>query len=179
MIILVKGLQGKGKTAWTVGRMVDLVLHHGYTFAECVGNVHCPLFEQWGYTHLTNEAMRTYVAKLAREGIRHRVVICDEAARVFPHRLYTDKAQTETLIALWQDEKLFHQFLFTAQLGLAVDKLIRDAHQVTVIPNYDPSNRDEVRYTQIDQRYHTVQRNLVMRRHQWVHTLYDRWEFVQ
>lgn len=177
MITTIKGKQGSGKTTLMVGAMCHHVKHDGYSFADCVGNVYCPEFIEYGYVHLTNKDLREYVGRIAREGIRHKVILVDEVGRVFPARWYGDRDQQEALIGLFQDEKLFHLVYATAHAGTGYDKLMRDARQRTVIPAYDKARPDEVPYTVICDLNKTITEG-VMRNARWIQSMYNRWEFV-
>lgn len=85
------------------------------------------------YHYLRNKNMVQFIHVMVTKGVKHRIILIDEIDRVFPHRFWQDREQTETLLGLWQDEKLFNYIIGTAHLGLGIDKQIRESMQVEVI----------------------------------------------
>lgn len=161
MIIISKARQRQYKTTTIMAAALHLVLFEGYSTSEIVSNIHLfkprpknddlvipvnypdelknhclrnDVVELTDYHYLTNPQMRLYVKKMVQCGLRHKIIIIDEIDRVFPHRFWHDREQTETLLGLWQDEKLFNYILASCHLGLAVDSTIRESTQVEVIP---------------------------------------------
>jgi len=133
MIVGFKGLPNKGKTLSMVAVMLELLRHHGYSGWECTGNVDVKVP---GYSFVSSESLKSWIREMITKGLRHRVVLIDEIDRVFPHRLWADKRQVLDLTGIWQDEKLFNFILWTAHMGDPVDKIVREATQISVIPDY-------------------------------------------
>lgn len=140
MIISIRAFQDKGKTALAVGLSLELCLHHGYRFDEIHANI--PLdFPVEEKPHLYNNAgLRRYIQMLVTTGERHKIIIVDEADRVFPARFWQKEEQTEALIGLWQDYKLFHYIIYTAHGGTGVDVVLRQVTQMELTPEYDKFN---------------------------------------
>ncbi len=134
MIYGIKGWQDKGKTALGLIAAKKLIISHGYSPADFVGNLHV----NWPGAHcLTNPQMVKFVKALVSRGLKHRIIFLDEVDRLFPARFWHNREQTEALIGLWQDEKLFNQVIFTAHKGTATDVILRECTQIEVEPDYD------------------------------------------
>ena len=143
MIIGVRGFQDKGKTALSlilIKRLLSIgsKYRNGYREADVVGNLKFLKMED---AHSINNAqMRLYIKKMVVEGLEHKIVLIDEADRIFPARFWQRNEQTETLIGLWQDYKLFNVVIYTAHEGTGVDLLLREVTQVEILPDYDEYN---------------------------------------
>jgi hypothetical protein len=176
MIVGITGRQGDGKTALMCAFTRRLWAEGGYSPAETFGNV---AINVPGVSRMNNEQLRTYMAAMVREGQRHRVILMDEVDRVFPARFFADKGQTETLIGLWQDEKLFNYIFYTCHPGTSVDKIIRDSTQRWVYPKLDKA-ADILRYDVIDYlKLRRTQGAVLRASNLWtVEKFYDRWELV-
>jgi hypothetical protein len=140
MIYLVKGKQRRGKTTSAIAIALWYVMNGGYAVNEIYSN--CRLYNSAGeelktYHYLTNAQMRLFVRIMVEKAITHVIIIIDEIDRVFPHRFWNKFEQTESLIGLWQDEKLFNIIIGTAHAGKAVDALIRESLHFEVIANID------------------------------------------
>lgn len=85
------------------------------------------------YHYLRNKQMLQFFTAMVTKGLKHRIIFVDEIDRVFPHRFWQDREQTEALLGLWQDEKLFNYIIGTAHLGLGIDKTIRESMQIEII----------------------------------------------
>ncbi len=85
------------------------------------------------YHYLTNINMRKFMGNVVKNGLKHKIILIDEIDRVFSHRFWHDREQTESLLGLWQDEKLFNYIIGTAHIGKAIDTLIRESMQVEII----------------------------------------------
>lgn len=134
-ILAIRGWQDKGKTALAIGVAKELVLWHGYDTTEVI----CNFALNWPGVHcINNHQMRLYVKAMVSRGLKHKIIIIDEADRVFPARFWHDPEQTETLIGLWQDIKLFNWIIYTSHQGTSVDLLLRSVTQVELEPNYNP-----------------------------------------
>lgn len=134
MIIGHKGAQDQGKTLVMVRTAIWLMAYGGYHPSECYGNVDIDID---GYHFLSSDDMVDLLTRMVKEEVRHKVILLDEVDRIFPHRFWSSKEQTNALLGLWQDVKLFNYILWTAHLGGAVDLLLRECTQITVIPKYD------------------------------------------
>lgn len=131
MIVGFKGQQNQGKTSLAVRTTLRLLSCHGYEPWEVVSNVKLNI---QGTHFVASAQLVEYMMDMVKHKSRHKILILDEVDRIFPHRFWHDKEQTEALLGLWQDVKLFHWILWTAHLGGAVDLLIRQCTQVEVIP---------------------------------------------
>lgn len=178
MNTIIKNKQGTGKTTVMVGASIHHVKHDGYCWSEVYGNVYMPGLAEFGYHHLTNDALREFVGDISRKGLRHMVILIDEIAKVFPARWYADRKQQEALIGLFQDEKLFNLVYATAHAGTSYDKLMRDARQKTVVPFYDQKKKpDYMPYCLIDDLNKSISWH-TMYNVKWVQRHYSRWDFV-
>ena len=146
MIVGFKGRQSQGKTASMVALAIELNRSYGYGWNEMVGNV---AINKPGFRVMNNDGIRKHVAGMVTGEQRHQVILLDEVDRVFPSRFFADRAQTETLLGLWQDEKLFNWVLYTCHMGKSVDKIIADSTQALIIPEYD-REEDVIEWTVID-----------------------------
>lgn len=176
MIVGITGRQGDGKTLLACCFTKRLWEEGGYQPSETVGNV---AINVPGVTRLNNVDLRAYVGGMVAENQRHKIILLDEVDRVFPARFFSDKSQTETLIGLWQDEKLFNYVIYTCHPGTSVDKIIRDSTQRWVYPRLDKAG-DILRYDVIDYLKLRRSRGAVLRASNiWsVERFYDRWELV-
>jgi hypothetical protein len=138
LIIGIRAFQDKGKTALAIAIALELCLNHGYSFSEIHANL--PLnFPIDDKSHLyDNIGLRKYIHNMVENGERHKIVIIDEADRVFPARFWQKPEQTEALIGLWQDYKLFNYVIYTAHGGTGVDVVLRQVTQIELEPDYDP-----------------------------------------
>ena len=137
MIVGFKGWQDKGKTALALLAAKELILYHGYSPDEFVANISV----NWPGSHcLTSQQMRQYIRAMVSKGLKHKVILLDEVDRLFPARFWQDAAQTEALIGLWQDEKLFNYILYTAHRGTSLDIIMRLCTQIEIEPDYDEKN---------------------------------------
>lgn len=135
MNVDIKGRQGTGKTLTMIALMKWLCLYRGYAPSECIGNI---TIDAPGYTKLNNHSMRGYLKSMLTRGIRHKVILIDEIDRVFPGRFFSSPEQIETLVGLWQDEKLFSWIIYTEHSAEAgIDKILRDSAQIIVVPGLD------------------------------------------
>ena len=133
MIVGIKAAQDMGKTSIMVRSCLYLLAYGGYRPEECYGNlfVNVP-----GFNVMNNAGLSDFMRTMVSKRMRHKVILIDEADGVFPHRFWQDKEQSKALLGLWQDIKLFNWIFWTAHLGNAVDVLLRECTQVTVIPKY-------------------------------------------
>lgn len=140
MIYLVKGRQRKGKTTVAIGIALWYHLNANYPTSDIVSNV--TLYKPNGeelreYKRVDIAGMRLFVREMVTKQHRHKILIIDEIDRVFPHRFWNMFQQTETLLGLWQDEKLFNVIIGTAHIGRSVDLLIRESMQIEVFADLD------------------------------------------
>jgi SpoVK/Ycf46/Vps4 family AAA+-type ATPase len=143
MITIVKGRQRKGKTTVAVAIALWLVMNAGYKTSEIYSVVR--LFHPNGeelsdYHFMTIAQMRSFVREMIEKSYTHIILIIDEIDRVFPHRFWNRFEQTEALLGLWQDEKLFNWIIGTAHLGKSIDLLIRESMQIEIIAEIDKTN---------------------------------------
>lgn len=142
MIYIVKGRQRQYKTTTAVA--IALWYHlHGYALSEIYSTAR--LYHENGeelkdYHFLTIAEMRLFVRGMVEKHLQHLIVIIDEIDRVFPHRFWNRFEQTESLLGLWQDEKLFHILIGTMHVGKGMDLLLRESMQVEIFTKYDKVN---------------------------------------
>lgn len=142
MIYIVKGRQRQYKTTTAVA--IALWYHlRGYALSEIYSTAR--LYHENGeelkdYHFLTINQMRQFVRDMVEKHYQHMIVIIDEIDRVFPHRFWNKSGQTEALLGLWQDEKLFHVIIGTMHVGKGIDLLLREAMQVEIFTKYDKVN---------------------------------------
>jgi hypothetical protein len=174
MIVAFKGRQDCGKTAAMVGTTIELLHKHGYSHNDVVSNVYLKGKEFSGYTLLDNKELKKYVHDMCKEGYKHHIILIDEIDSVFPHRFWQQKGQTDALLGLWQDVKLFNWVLYTAHLGLGVDKLIRECTQICVLPQFNRST-DSIELEIIDGLDLIVYNDALLNVSKRIFPYYDRW----
>ena len=175
MIIHYKGIQDCGKTALAVATIIRLLLKNGYDPSEVVANIHLKIP---GTHSVDNEVMRAFVLKMVSKGLRHRIVLVDEADRVFPARFWQQPEQTSALIGLWQDVKMFNYVLWTAHRGTGVDLMLRQTTQIGIKPSYS-KYEDLIRYRVYNSIYERVFSQTCHDVSRRVFPYYDRWEVVK
>lgn len=143
MIIALRSFQDTGKTSLGI-KIIKKVVEigsrypHGFRYSDIVANVHLP---NWVGSHsINNNQMRAYVKSMVTKGLKHKIVFMDEADRLFPARFWQHAEQTEALIGLWQDYKLFNIIIYTAHEGTGIDVILRSVTQIEVTPAYDAFN---------------------------------------
>lgn len=174
LIVGIKAAQDQGKTSLMVACIVYLIKRGGYRPDECYSNVDIRIS---GFHALNSEDLKKYVAEMIVNKYRHKIIGLDEVDRIFSHRFWNDKKQTEALLGLWQDVKLFNYIFWTAHLGRAVDLLLRETTQMELIPYY-VKLKDKLVVGMIDtvnQRTATADLRHISR----VFPLYDRWAVVE
>lgn len=95
--------------------------------------IHSSVVELETYHYLNNHSMRLYVRKMVEHEVRRKIIFIDEIDRVFSHLKWHDAEQQDTLIGLWQDEKLENYIIGTAHVGLSVNKMIRESQQIGIL----------------------------------------------
>lgn len=171
-----RGWQDKGKSGLAILGSKELILHHGYMPHDVV----CNLGLNWpNCTCLNNAQMRVYVKKIVKEGVKHKIIIVDEADRVFPARFWHDREQTDALIGLVQDEKLFNHFFWTAHRGSGVDVLLRNATQIEIDVDPGYSAKDDcIYFTVYDQVDGIVYDDVAENVSRTLFPDYDRWKVI-
>lgn len=134
MITSVRGFQGSGKGLSMVAADLEHLCFDGYSpddvyvnYKLNIDGVHC----------LNNKQMVKFITDMVNEGLKHKLVNITEADRVFPARFWQRAEQTEALIGLWQDEKLFNIIYYDAHAGTGVDVTLRNVRQIAWLPQYD------------------------------------------
>jgi len=143
MIYIFKGKQRQYKTTTMVAAALWYHLR-GYALSEIYSNIRLyhPNGEELKSYHYKNIAeMRLFVREMVEKGFQHIIVIIDEIDRVFPHRFWNRFGQTEALLGLWQDEKLFIIVMGTMHIGKGMDLLLRESMQVEVFTKFDKVNK--------------------------------------
>ena len=177
VIIAIRGFQDKGKTALAVGIVLELCARHGYDYNEVVANI--PLMfpvEKPPYS-ITNPQMKKYILDMVTKGLKHKIVLIDEADRVFPARFWQKEGQTEALIGLWQDYKLFNYVIYTAHEGTGVDVILRQVTQMELNPEYDAIN-DCIYFDIYNQLDGKVDNDCLLNVSKNIFPYYDRWKTV-
>lgn len=177
MIVGIKAFQDKGKTALAVGTILELCAHYGYAYDEVVANIHLK-FPVANQPHsLNNTEMRQYVNSMVSKGLKHKIVLIDEADRVFPARFWQRAEQTEALIGLWQDYKLFNYVIWTGHAGTGVDLVLRQVTQIELEPDYQPEYDciPFIIYNEVDG---VVTNDCLLSVKRNIFPYYDRWERV-
>lgn len=153
MIYIIKGRQRKGKTTVAVGLCLHLVTrgfgfgddYRQYDVSDIVSNFR--LYKPDGseletYHYVTSKQMRLFMRKMVEQGISNKIILIDEIDRVFSHRFWQKNEQSETLLGLWQDEKLQNIVIGTCHVGRSIDLLIRQCmHALFMV------KQDKVRQT--------------------------------
>lgn len=180
MIVGIRAFQDKGKTALAIGTILELCAHHGYAYNEVVGNLHFnfPLPPDQAPHSMHNSNMRAYVRSMVTKGIKHKVVLMDEADRLFPARFWSQREQTDALIGLWQDYKLFNYVIYTAHEGTSVDVVLRQVTQIELAPEYDAKN-DCINFTIYNAVDGFVDNDCLVNVSKNVFPYYDRWEVIE
>lgn len=177
MIVGIRAFQDKGKTALAVGTILELCLRHGYRFDEVVANLHLTFPVKNPPTYLNNIQMKQFIREMVDKGLKHRVVLLDEADRLFPARFWQKQEQTESLIGLWQDYKLFNYIIYTAHEGTSVDIVLRQVTQIELVPEYDPV-KDKIPFIIYNAFRGFVGGDCLLDVSKNVFPYYDRWERI-
>lgn len=175
MIYMIRGRQSKGKTALAVATVKELILFHGYNYSEVVANI---LLPNWPGSHsLSNHQMKAYVKSMVTKGLKHKIIILDEVDRLFPARMWHDADQTDALIGLWQDEKLFNHIITTSHIGTSTDIILMQCSQIELLPDYH-KEWDSIEFTVINDLDGEVHQDGVDNVSERVFPDYDRWEVI-
>lgn len=173
MITGIFGWQDSGKTLTMVACAYELFYRLGLKVP--VGNVVLPNID--GAVALTIPHLREWMKMMVEQGLSNQIVLIDEIDRVFPARFWKDREQSEVLIGLWQDVKLNNQILYTAHIGVTVDKIIRDSTRIVVLPEYDRES-DTIDLMVYDGRYGLEDLNMLCSASEWFGE-YDRWQIIK
>lgn len=147
MIYIIKGRQRVGKTTLSTLLAAKYVRDFDYKLDDTTANYHLyksfsqkielprrtELAGSGGYLYVTNLGMRAAVKQMVHDGATRKIYLIDEIDRVFSHRFWSDKAQAETLLGLWQDEKLENVIIGTCHVGRSIDILIRQSMQYELV----------------------------------------------
>jgi len=132
------GWQDSGKTllAQIIAHMCVWVIEPGVK--GVVSNVKLPTLEMDGRAiYRDNAGLRGWLSEMVGKGFTNYCVLIDEVDRVFPARFWGDRKQSEDLMGVWQDEKCGNVIIYTAHMGVDVDKLLRGATRMLLIPEYN------------------------------------------
>jgi len=177
MIIGIRNWQDKGKTALAVATAMELVLRHGYEWHEIIANIKLLFPVNPMPVTLNNRDMRDYMRNMVRMGDKHKIILIDEADRVFPARFWQNKEQTDSLIGLWQDYKLFNYVIYTAHRGTGIDVILREVTQIELEPEYD-QYEDCINFTIYNGMDGVVTEDTLLNVSKNVFPYYDRWALV-
>lgn len=180
MIIAIRAFQDKGKTALALKIIKSLIelgakYPDGYRYADIVANILLPNWE--GAHSINNNNMRRYIQDMVVRGLEHRIILIDEADRVFPARFWQKPEQTEALIGLWQDYKLFNIVIYTAHEGTGVDIILREVTQIEITPEY--IEKSDLVLTTV---YNAIEGRVFRDKVENISSIfpdYDRWEKVK
>lgn len=178
MIIGIRAFQDQGKTALAIGIIQELCLRHGYAFNEVVGNLMFKFPVEPGPESVNNAQMRQYIRNMVQKGLQHKIVLIDEADRVFPARFWQQSGQTEALIGLWQDYKLFNTVIWTGHAGTGVDLVLRQVTQIELIPKYNPAT-DSIPFEIYNAIDGVVDDDELQNVSKNIFPYYDRWEVIK
>jgi hypothetical protein len=117
-------------------------MRNGYDPKEVVSNIK---LEIPGTHNVNNDVLKKFVLSMVGKGLKHKIVLIDEADRVFPARFWQNQDQTLALVGLWQDVKMFNWILWTAHKGTGVDVILRSVTQIGIVPKYDKL-RDMIKF---------------------------------
>jgi hypothetical protein len=134
MITSVRGFQSSGKGLSIVAADLDHLNFDGYVPDEVYVNY---LLKIPGVHILDNKGMINFLTDMVKKGYEHKLVNITEADRVFPARFWQQNEQTNALIGLWQDEKLFNIVYYDAHAGTGVDVTLRSVRQIAWLPQFD------------------------------------------
>lgn len=177
MIVSIRNWQDTGKTALAVGLMQELVFRHGYDFGEVVANLKLKFPVENKPHCINNKQMKKYIQDMVTNGLEHKIIIIDEADRVFPARFWHKPEQTEALIGLWQDFKLFNYIIWTGHADTGVDLVLRSVTQMELTPEYD-AKKDRIPFTVYNQAKGIVTNDCLLNVSKTVFPYYDRWERI-
>lgn len=174
MNIGIRGMQSKGKTALMVAVIRELLMFGGYSPDDVAVNF---LLRIEGTHSLTNNQMRQLVHKMVTRGLRHKIIGITEIDRLFPARFWQQKEQTEALVGLWQDEKLFNYILWDAHIGSGVDLMLRETMQQELLPEINKP-ADLIRFVVVDTLEFKTHREVCRNISTEIFPYYDRWEAI-
>lgn len=177
MIVGIRAFQDKGKTALAVGAILELCAHHGYSYDEVVANIKLKFPVQNPPSSINNTQMRIFVRSMVSKGLKHKIVLLDECDRLFPARFWNKEGQTDALIGLWQDYKLFNYIIYTAHEGTSVDIVMRQVTQIELSPEYDEKN-DCIYFDTINAIDGFLDDDCLLNVSKNIFPYYDRWETV-
>ena len=174
MITSVRGQQDCGKTASIVAADLEHMTWDGYRPDE----VYCNFkLKVPGVNCLNNKQMVAFITDTVKNGIKHKIINITEADRVFPARFWQSREQTEALIGLWQDEKLFNLVYYDAHSGTGVDVTLRNVRQIAWIPKYNKA-KDLIKVHVINGLYNREYSLVIPEVSKNVFPYYDRWEVI-
>lgn len=124
----------KGKSLVLIPSLVYLVLYCGYKLGDVHANFDIYLD---GVHRHDNVSIRNFVRLVCSKHLSGKIILIDEANGVWSHRSYDSKSQQEDLRGIWQMTKLGNWLFYTNHLGRGVDKNLRDATQIILIPKYN------------------------------------------
>jgi len=136
-------------------------------FGLKIPGVHC----------LNNKAMVAFITDTVKRGLKHKIINITEADRVFPARYWQNREQTDALIGLWQDEKLFNLVYYDAHGGTGVDVTLRNVRQIAWIPKYNKA-KDLIKVRVINGLYNREYNLIIPDVKKNVFPYYDRWQVI-
>lgn len=173
MIIGISGWQKTFKTGF--GRaMMDEIIALGHT-EQAFGNL-----DIFGltipYTYRKSIDLLADIKKCVSEKVTNTLYFIDGADMVIPHRFWKDKEQTITLTGIWEDEKLWNDFIYTYHRGLGVDKILRLATGIEIKITAIGREEEVVIYTKEDWRFGEKTVGLILRN---IGQYYDKYNYRQ
>lgn len=176
MNIGIRGWQDTGKTALGIGSILDCLWYHGYSPGEVIANV---VLKIPGAHCINNNQMRQFLKTLVIKEIRHKLILVDEADRVLPARFWHDREQTDALMDIVQDEKLFNRLYWTAHKGKGVDIALRQGTQIEVETYFYDKAHDEIPFTVYDELDGVVFDDVMLDVSKNIFPIYDRWAVIK
>lgn len=134
MITSVRGFQDSGKGLAIVAADLDHLNFDGYKPDEVYVNY---LLKIPGVHVLDNRGMIMFLTDMVKRSYEHKLINISEADRVFPARFWQQNEQTNALLGLWQDEKLFNIIYYDAHAGTGVDVTLRSVRQIAWLPRFN------------------------------------------
>lgn len=177
MIYGIRAFQDKGKTALAVGLAKYICLYGGYEFSEIIANIPLSFPVDHKPVCLNNDEMIKFLKTMIHRDIKHKIIILDECDRLFPARFWQDKEQSESLLGLWQDFKMFYHIFWTAHKGTGVDVLLRETTQIEMEPEYS-ERKDLIDFIVYNANIGRVSQNCLRDVSKTVFPYYHRWKRV-
>lgn len=126
-------IQREGKTTLMMRDMLRLNTFHGFEWPRFHTNfrVYIP-----GVNSYHSRDLLQRIAQAIRDKETHLVFVFDELGQFLGARTYMQEFQTEIANDLWQFPKRDLIFMYSDNIGLSADKVIRLATWESIMPHY-------------------------------------------